>query len=342
MDAFAKYVFLKIQTYHPENVTFYGNGQQIESENIVTLENSETLGVVTFVLKNLNSATSYEISAKYNNDDKLVLETKFTTEKAQLLGEIGKLENWEAEGGEGHNDVETLAGVARKYKHAPYRSWEKWNVSGWETLNAKTTQYGGENSGRFYSAPYNWTRYVANSGTIRTKGFNGYAALIRTVGWGKGNTAAAISSMGTCENLTPGELYLGTYNAGTHSASYDGYSLGSRPFAVSFAYKYIPKNSADWGLVIIEVKDASGNSLVKEEKQIFARSSYIVETIRLNYTLLGKATKILVSFKSSGNSACWEKNEDNLTPPPARNLSNGEYVGSQLYIDDVELIYDYE
>ena len=122
---------------------------------------------------------------------------------------------------------------------------------------------------------------------------------------------------GTCENLTPGELYLGTYNAGTHSASYDGYSLGSRPFAVSFAYKYIPKNSADWGLVIIEVKDASGNSLVKEEKQIFARSSYIVET-------------------------CWEKNEDNLTPPPARNLSNGEYVGSQLYIDDVELIYDYE
>ena len=342
VDAFAKYVFLKIQTYHPENVTFYGNGQQIESENIVTLENSETLGVVTFVLKNLNSATSYEISAKYNNDDKLVLETKFTTEKAQLLGEIGKLENWEAEGGEGHNDVETLAGVARKYKHAPYRSWEKWNVSGWETLNAKTTQYGGENSGRFYSAPYNWTRYVANSGTIRTKGFNGYAALIRTVGWGKGNTAAAISSMGTCENLTPGELYLETYNAGTHSASYDGYSLGSRPFAVSFAYKYIPKNSADWGLVIIEVKDASGNSLVKEEKQIFARSSYIVETIRLNYTLLGKATKILVSFKSSGNSACWEKNEDNLTPPPARNLSNGEYVGSQLYIDDVELIYDYE
>lgn len=342
VDAFAKYVFLKIQTYHPENVTFYGNGQQIKSENIVTLENSETLGVVTFVLKNLNSATSYEISAKYNNDDKLVLETKFTTEEVQLLGEIGKLENWEAEGGEGHNDVETLAGVAREYKHAPYRSWEKWNVSGWETLNAKTTQYGGENSGRFYSAPYNWTRYVANSGTIRTEGFNGYAALIRTVGWGEGNTAAAISGMGTCENLTPGELYLGTYNTGTHSASYDGYSLESRPFAVSFAYKYIPKNSADWGLVIIEVKDASGKSLVKEEKQIFAQSSYIVETIKLNYTLSGKADKILVSFKSSGNSACWEKNEDNLTPPPARNLSNGEYIGSQLYIDDVELIYDYE
>lgn len=340
VDAFAKYVFLKIQTSNPKKVTLYGNGQLIDSENVVTLENPEP-DVVTFVWKNLKSATSYEISAKYNNDDKLVLETKFTTEEVQLLGKIGKLESWEAEGGEGHNDVETLAGVARKYKHAPYRSWEKWNVSGWETLNAKTTQYGGENSGRFYSAPYNWTRYVANSGTVRTEGFNGYAALIRTVGWGEGNTAAALSGMGTCENLTPGELYLGTYNTGTHSASYDGYSLESRPFAVSFAYKYIPKNSADWGLVIIEVKDASGKSLVKEEKQIFAQSSYIVETIKLNYALSGKADKILVSFKSSGNSACWEKNEDNLTPPPARNLSNGEYVGSQLYIDEVELIYDY-
>ncbi len=343
VDAFAKYVFLKIQTNHPEKVTFYGGDDQpINPDDTVTLVNPETPGVVTFVWKNLNPTTSYTISAKYNNDDKLVLEPKeFTTEKAQLLGEIGKLENWEAEGGEGHNDVETLAGVARKYKHAPYRSWEKWNVSGWETLNAKTTQYGGENSGRFYSAPYNWTRYVANSGTVRTEGFNGYAALIRTVGWGEGNTAAALSGMGTCENLTPGELYLGTYNTGTHSASYDGYSLESRPFAVSFAYKYIPKNSADWGLVIIEVKDASGKSLVKEEKQIFAQSSYIVETIKLNYALSGKADKILVSFKSSGNSACWEKNEDNLTPPPARNLSNGEYVGSQLYIDEVELIYDY-
>lgn len=341
VDAFAKYVFLKIQTNHPDKVKLYGNDQLIKSEYIVTLENPETPGVVTFVWKKLEPITSYKISAKYNNDDKLVLETKFTTEEVQLLGEIGKLESWEAEGGEGHNDVETLAGVARKYKHAPYRSWEKWNVSGWETLNAKTTQYGGENSGRFYSAPYNWTRYVANSGTIRTEGFNGYAALIRTVGWGEGNTAAALSGMGTCENLTPGELYLGTYNTGTHSASYDGYSLESRPFAVSFAYKYIPKNSADWGLVIIEVKDASGKSLVKEEKQIFAQSSYIVETIKLNYALSGKADKILVSFKSSGNSACWEKNEDNLTPPPARNLSNGEYVGSQLYIDEVELIYDY-
>lgn len=350
VDAFAKYVFLKIQTHHPENVTFYGNGQQIESENIVTLENSKTLGVVTFVLKNLNSATSYEISAKYNNDDKLVLETKeFTTESVGSLPNAG-FENWYS------NKIDENGKDLTTIKWKDYVYWNKWypwneedeNSKGWNTLNLTTTQYGGEPS--MYNIwpitkptpPYVGCCYTTTSGTMPTtdKYLGDYAALIRTVGWGKGNTAAG--SIGTCEQLTPGELYLGTYNLETHSASYDGFPLNSRPFAISFAYKYVPKNSVDWGLVIIEVKDASGNSLVKEEKQIFAQSSYIVETIKLNYTLLGKATKILVSFKSSGNSACWERNEDNLTYPSFGDLSTGEYVGSQLYIDDVELIYDYE
>lgn len=349
VDAFAKYVFLKIQTNHPENVTLYGNGKLIDSENIVTLENPEP-DVVTFVWKNLIPTTSYTISAKYNNDDKLVLETKeFTTESKGSLPNAG-FENWYS------NKIDENGKDLTTIKWKDYVYWNKWypwneedeNSKGWNTLNLTTTQYGGEPSMNTFlvtapKPPYVGCCYTTTSGTMPINDvYSGnYAALIRTVGWGEGNTAAALSGMGTCENLTPGELYLGTYNTGTHSASYDGYSLESRPFAVSFAYKYIPKNSADWGLVIIEVKDASGKSLVKEEKQIFAQSSYIVETIKLNYALSGKADKILVSFKSSGNSACWEKNEDNLTPPPARNLSNGEYVGSQLYIDEVELIYDY-
>lgn len=28
--------------------------------------------------------------------------------------------------------------------------------------------------------------------------------------------------------------------------------------------------------------------------------------------------------------------------PSYNNLSTGEYIGSQLYVDDVELIYDYQ
>lgn len=333
VDAFAKYVFLKIQTNHPEKVTFYGGDDQpINPDDTVTLVNPETPGVVTFVWKNLIPTTSYKIFAKYNNDDKLKLDWKeFITESEESLPNAG-FENWHYTRPEGV-----------KYWEVYYACSEN-ETPIWNTLNQLTTSEGGTETS---VTNRNGCRYSANSGTIQTnESYSGNsAALVRTVGWGGGNSATwkPWGGMATCENLTPGELYLGTYNTETHSASYDGYLLESRPFAVSFAYKYVPKNSADWGLVIIEVKDASGNNLVeKVEKQLVAQSSYVVETIKLNYTLSSKATKILVSFKSSGNSECWTINESNLTPPPAYNLDTGEYLGSQLYIDDVELIYDYE
>ena len=37
-----------------------------------------------------------------------------------------------------------------------------------------------------------------------------------------------------------------------------------------------------------------------------------------------------------------DSKDDIIVFPPFANLSKGESVGSQLYIDDVELIYDYE
>lgn len=329
VDAFAKYAFLKIKTNYPDKVTFYGNGQQIDASNIGIVNTDVASGVVTFVCKKLTENTSYNITAKYNNDDKLVLVQKtFETESVGILPNSG-FENWYYTRPEGVKYWEVY--FACSNEETPI----------WNTLNQLTTSEGGTKTSWF---DRNGCRYSANSGTIQTNdSYKGsYAALIKTVGWGGGNSAAAISGMGTCENITPGELYLGTYNAETHSASYDGYLFESRPFAVSFAYKYVPKNSEDWGFAIIEVVDANGKSLAKEEKILVAKSSYIVETVKLNYTLSGKAARIKVSFKSSGNSNCWGINEDNLTPPPARDLSTGEYVGSQLYIDNIELIYDYE
>jgi len=93
---------------------------------------------------------------------------------------------------------------------------------------------------------------------------------------------------------------------------------------------------------LLKLKDNEDQTLVKKEEKLYSQSSYVVKEIRLDYSLASKAAKIYMKFKSSGNSECWEINSTNLTPPPAMNLSDGEYVGSQLYIDDVELIYDYQ
>lgn len=348
VDAFAKYVFLKIQTNHPDKVKLYGNDEPIESKYIVTLENRETPDVVTFVWKNLNQTTSYKISAKYNNDDKLVLDSKeFTTEKARYLDDIGKLENWEAKGvnydGEGY-DIDDNNWGTGQYPNPPYRSWEKWNVIGWETLNAITTQYGGENSERFAAwDDKSWTRYVANSGTIRSEGRSGYGALLRTVGWGKNNTAPgkfAIVEFGSkCEEVTPGELFLGSIDG---MAPKYGIEFTSRPRGFKFNYKYIPKNQDDYFEASIVVLDILGNTIAQKTATGTAHSEWGNFSVVLSDYKDGKAASMYIVIRSSGNEACQSVNEENLNYPPFNNMSEGEYVGSQLYIDDVELIYDYE
>lgn len=224
--------------------------------------------------------------------------------------------------------------------------WEVWYVCKeneqpvWNTMNQLTTSEGGTSTTAFNR---DGCRYSSNSGTIQTNNVNDdgkFAALIRTVGWGGGNSAAVFSgNMGTCENVTPGELYLGTYDVGSHQPQY-GYAFASRPSAVKFMYKYAPKNSADWFVVMVEVKDNTGSVIAtKTITKKGVVNTYTPEVIDLEYNVIKKAATLSIIFKSSGNEDCWGANTNNLTPPPGSNLSDGEYVGSQLYIDDVELIY---
>lgn len=335
VDAFAKYVFLKIQTNHPEKVTFYGNDQLIDPENVVTLENPETPGVVTFVWKKLEPITFYTISAKYN--DKLVLETKeFTTEEARYLGDIGKLENWEAKGvnydGEGIEPKEVLKFV--QYKSAPYRSWERWIIEGWETLNPKTTQIGIETDAVLTAlGDKRWTRYVANSGTIRIEGFNGgYGALIRTIGWGDGNTAGGGAS--TINKITPGELYLGSYGS---EPNY-GISFTSRPRGFKFKYKYQAKSDDKF---IAQIVLSNGNEETRAELDD-SKKELAQEWTDATVLIPEYKTKQINSMYIRFVSGTSDSKDDIIVFPPFANLSKGESVGSQLYIDDVELIYDYE
>lgn len=345
-DIFAKYAYLRVKANDASKVTFYQDGQQIT--NLVSLGRDETTGIASFVWTNLTPQESYIVTAKYDGTYDLVA-IKFTTEEESQLPNSG-FEDWFSNRiDEKGNDLTTI-----KWKDYVY--WDKWypwnekdlNTKGWSTLNQTTTQYGAEPSMNTFivtapKSPYVGCCYTTTSGTkpINETSGGSFAALIRTVGWGSGNTAAALNGMGTCEKLTPGELYLGTYDVSTHTPSYSGYAFASRPSAISFAYKYQPKNSSDWGVVEIEIKDNEDQTLVKKEEKLYSQSSYVVKEIRLDYSLASKAAKIYMKFKSSGNSECWEINSTNLTPPPAMNLSDGEYVGSQLYIDDVELIYDY-
>ncbi|MBD5216709.1 MAG: DUF4493 domain-containing protein [Bacteroidales bacterium] len=248
-----------------------------------------------------------------------------------------------------------------------------WHTPGWATLNELTTTTAG--------AAY---AYVGTSGTIpangrsttsSSSGSDGHtagnanlhndkqnngknAALIRTVGWGSGNTAAASLSVfnppanggfATCHNKTPGELYLGEYDNG---AKY-GIPFGSRPSGVTFAYHYdvVTTGNGDFGTAELIVY-AGNDTIAYGYKKLTECSKYTDETISVTYAKgAPKATKVAIIFRSTTPNDIYKKNnneQDNpalkqdmtyWTTPGANNLSGGEYVGSELYIDDVSLIY---
>lgn len=315
--------------------------QYKESENVWKKWENVVADATDMVsVRGLNSNTSYTFRAVYRQN---IYSNELTikTEEELNVPNAG-FENWFSN--KITEDGTDLSGNDKVY----WNKWYPWDendsqTKGWNTVNQTTTQYGAKPS-TFWglpTSPYVGCCYTTTSGTIRTneKNSGSYAALIRTVGWGKGNTAAG--SIGKCENVTPGELYLGTYDVGSHQPQY-GYTFTSRPIALQFMYKYVPKNLADYFVVIVEVKNINGDVIAsKTITKSGTVSNYTLETLNLgDYVLIGKAAKLSIIFKSSGNENCLSANQDNLNYPPATNLSDGEYVGSQLYIDDIELIYE--
>ena len=218
--------------------------------------------------------------------------------------------------------------------------WEKWypwkkddvSTIGWNTLNLMTTQDGGTDLNTR-------ERYVANSGTLQVTDVpDGSAALVRTVAWGKGTTAAGTSAS-IISHSTPGELYLGS--VGDNYQPIYGYNFGSRPSGFSFQYKYEnPMKGNDEFTAEIVVLDAQGQIMAQQQfTSSTVTSDWKSQAVYLKYPYgAAKATKIYIRFVS-GKDGNYVYNDFPIKAPFA-NLSDGEYVGSQLYIDNVELIYE--
>lgn len=277
-------------------------------------------------ISGLTPGTKYYVKAEANGGQSEPV--TFTTE-ANIQLANGDMEQWSRKDG------------GTEYWWTSYPFAEEDASPIWNTLNQLTTSEGGSSTlatgdGR------NGCAYNAISGTINTADahLGSSAALIRTVGWGKGNTASANPSgthMGTCNNVTAGELYLGKYSGG---AQY-GIDFKVRPSAVSFWYKYAPKNASDQASAKVVIRDAAKNVLATNEFTIGRTDAYTQKILDLTYPVpCAKAASIEVIFKSSINDVNSQKNTDWLTPPPGWNLTDGTYMGSQLYIDDVTLNYD--
>ncbi len=297
-----------------------------------------TLSGTTWTVTGLTPGSTYHFRA--TADSKPTAATTLATEEATQLP---------------NSDMETWYRVAGKtsYWWIDYPGADENAV--WGTLNQLTTSVGDGNTSMF---SHKGTSYCAFSGTRPTgSGFSdrdvnhgsantekphtgNYAAVISTVGWGDNDGNGGTSTGKGCKNLTPGELYLGKYDASTKSANYTGLAFGSRPSSLQFHYYYCTQNTKDYGYVEITVADAAGNTLATGNMQLTATPDYQPVTIPLNYgTDVAKAARIFVRFKSSDNSECHKINTTNLSCPRFGNLSNGRFTGSELFVDDLKLNY---
>lgn len=197
----------------------------------------------------------------------------------------------------------------------------------WSTLNELTCDY------------CFWTAYAYNtrSGTRPVSGseaYNGTSAWIATIGWGYG---------GTIENTkfqTPGELFLGSltnvnHDEDTTTKNY-GISYNSHPTHIQFMYKYFPfeNDQSDIYVQILHDNIILGDANLQESSKI---ETYTLGTLTINYykeiekiSLL--PNRIILVFRSGSNN--FVSNYGNSGRNEVR------FVGSELYIDDISLIYD--
>lgn len=351
---------VKFEVSTDGGVTYSEVNTTLESDTYSS-SSSRVAGVGTSVyhITGLSASTTYTFRARLGNEKSTT--ASLTTEEAAQLPDAG-FDEWTSE------------------KKGDYQYlWKIADGSVWSTVNDLTISTFGSGSGS--GGITGGCAYKATSGTIpangrstkssahgggvgTTKSGDGHtqgvanlfsdrqnrgnnAALIRTVGWGSGNSAAAgwawslkeNAGFNTCNTITPGELFLGSCI--NYIPNY-GYQFTSRPSLVSFYYHYdvVTSGNGDYGYAEVIVYDINDNPIAKAETNLYETGSYKLVEMPLTYDSTAKnASKISVRFVSSSNSAALAKDVKFWHTPGSNNTSGGEYVGSELYIDDIVLNY---
>ncbi len=251
----------------------------------------------------LRPNTKYRMRLRYRNNDKLVKYFDFTTEEAAQVGNAG-FEDW---------SMDKVKDIIPRY--FPYFSdaQEKW----WDCNSTETTS---KHSSWFNPTPYTCFPTV----WYTEEGRNGKAAVITAVATFGTNTA--VQAFGA----TPGELFIGTYGGNRK------HNFTSRPSAVKFWYKYAPEGNDTWQ-ALVQIMNGStviGEGRLTNSAQV---SSWTEGTVNITYSNTKlKATGIYIQFLQSTSSS------PNIQKKKTLRVPDGEFTlhaGSQLTVDDVELIY---
>lgn len=237
----------------------------------------------------------------------LISEAKEVKTYSQIALENGNLSDYSIVKGEDGN------------RWSNYGSLFQW--TSWATLNELTVD-----KCRLTAYSYNSRSGTRPTNDVRKGSSDNTAAWIITIGYGYGGTDVSPKLK------SPGELFLGTYNT-------KGIDYASHPTGVKFYYKYAPfkGDKSDIYVQILHDQTVLGSGSLQETSTI---SDYKEYTMNINYENANvrlAPNKIILVFKSGFNTEVESRESGILV---TSNTANPKFRGSELYIDDISLIYD--
>ena len=324
----------------------------------------------TYTWEGLAPGTSYPLTATCNGEKSA--EYSVTTEAATQLPN-SDFEQWQS----GPYDGETINKGGPWAKRTIGISWGNgaWTTEatyqqiaitskepqGWVTVNLKTMPINASTNNTWYivSSTNQSSLNTGNCVILKNVGWNATGITIPsagTIGTGVSNNNSYESFPGYSSlnspstlNYSAGRLFLGSYSYdhsnGTETYN-EGISFSSRPSQMKFQYKYISKTdeTRDDGYVKIVLK-SNEDVLFENYVELDHTTNVLTKTIDFTYpTNCKKATTICVMFCSSkdGKDMVQSKETNSISH---YDIGNSEYkgqccvTGSELYIDNIELIY---
>lgn len=338
-DAFAKRIILRCDLVegNKKNLCFQYMQKGTDDWNDIPhlqLKQGED-GQWVDTLRNLSPDTEYSIRAVYNKG--LIYERM--SEVKTLKTEI--IETMPNGDFEGQWTSRTIGGMTNGANILVSKvSLTSDTPNNWADVNAKT--FSGIKAAFGVLSTYN-----SVPSTMKNEGKTGFGVQLRTVGWdnGSGNTVSI------CYHAAAGKLFLGSYSF-NHDSNKDTYNYGipfaSRPSLVKAHYKYSPVKGDSFKAWAVVLNREGGTETVIGRGELVNgdnNSDWTEMSFKINYTdKIKKATHMYIVFSSSAGCSDNESEETkNLKPYLNLGTEVGGYThheGSNLYIDNVELIYE--
>ena len=188
----------------------------------------------------------------------------------------------------------------------------------WATLNELTCEYANGAARSFNS------RSGSRPSSEIPKVSTGEKSVwISTIGYGYGST--------TYKKVSPGELFLGTYNN-------KGIDFCSHPTGLNFYYKYAPfkGDKSDIYIQVLNDETVLGEGTLQEVETISEYKNFTINIVYNSQNIELIPNKLIVVFKSGFNKEVEQRGKAGVLTK----YENPAFRGSELYIDDISLIYD--